>query len=124
MKYYYTCSLQAAYMAKEFGMEFCHIENIGCIVDPSQEIRVYGKAYIHPDSIKLLEPQKYDVVIVSRSFCADSLSYVDGAKGSLQPSILLKDLISNDERDIQLVEILQRGGKHFFYPIKYSGGTS
>lgn len=68
-RYYYTCPIKAAYMAKYYGMRFvdCSKE-----YDISDFVRLdYGdvyddldeKFYIHPDSLHLLEPVAGDLLI-------------------------------------------------------------
>lgn len=69
-RYYYTCPLQAAYMAKEFGMIFFTPED----EEYNEEIYADGnvecafefdgveRLYIHPDSVHMLEPKTGDVI--------------------------------------------------------------
>lgn len=66
MKYFYTCPLEAAYMAKRFGMRFCDRTGLSVSVDPSvwyMAERHYqaGSLCIHPDSLHLLEPTDGDL---------------------------------------------------------------
>lgn len=76
-KYFYTDPLAAAWMVKNFGMKLQSINNgpVQFSMDEESEIPKYemigemedkygweviNKAYIHPDSVHLLEPQKGD----------------------------------------------------------------
>lgn len=68
MKYFYTDPLAAAWMAKHFWMAF--ITRDAWELFQLEERWRYktslalfqGKFYIHPDSVKLLEPQPEDCV--------------------------------------------------------------
>lgn len=82
MKYYYTCPLKAAYMAKYFGMKYALFHADGHIVSEIKRENIekdvalgeseisrlflqsgnFGKYYIHPDSLHLLEPMVGDLV--------------------------------------------------------------
>jgi hypothetical protein len=85
MKYYYTDPLAAAWMAKHFGMRFCahdgeHIEikqdgfrgtcegeewDRWLRSERSSPYEYKKLAYIHPDSLHLLEPKVGDLVELS-----------------------------------------------------------
>ncbi len=59
MKYYYTCPLKAAYMAKYFGMRYEYrvdSDNPSC----DSEFQVGDKYFIHPDSLHLLKFREGD----------------------------------------------------------------
>lgn len=70
MRYFYTDSLQAAWMESRFGVKFenAELSIIGnsmayYFVNPRDGSRFKGRFYIHPDSLKLLEPQEGDIGI-------------------------------------------------------------
>lgn len=67
-RYFYTCPLKAAFMAKYYGMRFEPISDIASI----REFMWHGignfiglweedRYYIHPDSLHLLEPKNCDL---------------------------------------------------------------
>jgi hypothetical protein len=78
-RYYYDCPIEAAYMAKNFGMEFqdendwdaeviIHDKDAGFLYSrgteemASKEMYIGEKIYVHPDSLPILEPQPKDKV--------------------------------------------------------------
>ena len=102
-RYYYTCPIQAAYMAKEFGMVFtemysAEIEILDGNLVVSDIVDVDGgKFYIRPDSEKLLEQEAGDL-------CAPK--DFDNT-GSAFPAAIL---------GANAGKIMQRNGKPFFWP--------
>lgn len=84
MRYYYTDPLAAAWMAKQFGMKFTDAAGEPVSIqesyfrgtksgaaweawindESSTPYVALSQAYIHPDSLHLLEPQVGDVVAV------------------------------------------------------------
>ncbi len=112
-KYYYDCPLEAAYMAKNFGMRFIAPLNAkfdwkspDSYMSRNREwILINGKLYIHPDSVAMLEPRDDDLceVVDDDMFCVDCGGvYGYGC-----------DII---ERQNKFKKIIQRDGKPFFWP--------
>ncbi len=104
-KYFYTDPLKAAWMAREYGMEFissCTGDNIDWANDFC-EVSPQGwncsKFYIHPDSLHILGPKVDDIMWWT---CGDGLALAQAT--SL--------LIQQDGGR----EIIQRNGKAFFAP--------
>jgi len=94
MRYYYEDPLEAAYMAKHYGMK----------LDPEIEVYIYRdeenfKYYIHPDSLPLLEPMDGDLV-------TDAV---------ISQIAMLKEM---RKADLPVGKIIQRAGKAFHWPKK------
>lgn len=72
-KYYYDDPISAAYMAKNFDFQimgsphhiFEHWKDIAA------NYATGGKYYLHPDSVKLLEPQEDDLCDFEEVACCD-----------------------------------------------------
>lgn len=89
MRYYYTDPLAAAWMAKYFGMKFTHGQGFEIYLSPHESwsgwyytqsgIRVHRHPnetlYIHPDSVKLMEPQVGDILSVRSVLGKDKKPY-------------------------------------------------
>ena len=68
MKHFYRDAIDAAYMAKKFGMEF--IDPITGRIEPSDiGTALFSRGYVHPDSLHLLEPQKNDLTLHNNLYC-------------------------------------------------------
>lgn len=117
-RYFYTDPLAAAWMAKHFGMR------LSLSAFDSDEVKLYngevkllcntlvvcstgfvagladGKFYIHPDSVKLLEPQEGDVC---EHPMLKNYYHIDGEENSRW---------ANDLR----MKIIQRNGIAFMWP--------
>lgn len=73
MKYYYDCPIEAAYMAKNFGMQFRSTRNQVLYFDGGSDFRsekdcgIYGGEYyfLAPESLALLEPREGDIVKIN-----------------------------------------------------------
>ena len=69
-KYFYDCSIKAAYMAKEFGMDFYSSDDIDSYFEHDLESLLdvinedTNNFYIHEDSLSMLEPVGGDHVTV------------------------------------------------------------
>lgn len=105
MKYFYTDSLAAAWMAKHFGMMF----NEDGIIwnapdDRGAKIGFCNKQYIHPDSLHLLEPKIDDIIMAT----------VDNI---LRP-IVLNPFTKHEIRDAAIgsIPIISRNGIPFMWP--------
>jgi hypothetical protein len=106
-KYYYTCPYSAAYMAHTFDMmlgceyedeyEEVHFEPDVCPYDLAHT-PIGDKAYIHPDSLHILEPQAGDLV---RSIEWEGRDFY-------------KKCHADDVSDAR--EVIQRNGKAFIMP--------
>ena len=99
-KAFYDCPLQAAYMAKHFGMLIKHpcggIYTLSALLCEETDERIEKpKKYIHPDSMKLLEPQVGDLILE------------DG-----KPYYVLQQIGDNFISS----QIIQRGGLPFHWP--------
>lgn len=74
MRYYYTDPLAAAWMTKHFGMDYEQPEHFDinwndahtyCSRSGNWAIKNSGgRLYIHPDSLRLLEPAGKDVILI------------------------------------------------------------
>lgn len=113
MRYYYTDALAAAWMAREFGVEFAIPSYeiwFGTSIETMRELCRYchdDYFYLTPDSEKILEPQEGDIKTIehappmarTRDDFKESLAET---LGITQPSIITK--------------VIQREGKPFFWP--------
>src|SRR5271166_6517651 len=108
MRYFYTDPLAAEWMMDKFGMEF--------ETDKGQRISIFDgfflaendrsnidKAYIHPDSMHLLEPQVGDLVSECGNFHI--------AESSCEPQFIIP--ITNYSK---AAKIIQRNGMAFHWP--------
>jgi hypothetical protein len=126
MRYFYTCPIEAAYMAKNFSMKFLKpsIKNVGGKIVPCEwpandwETDFFcssqsdcdwesGPFYIHHDSLPIFEPQEGDSGITGGELL---VNFTDG-----DWCILLPDGYQGLDDDIQ-VKIIQRQGKAFIMP--------
>jgi len=139
-RYFYTDPLEAAYMAKHFGMRFsegeiydgkgtayaCQIFAVQRFDSESIEIHCTDKGnyqfYIHPDSLALLEPIKDDLIHIVRGFCSYYKIVHDVVKrGGKVVTGIWSDGEHWDTSTSVLLhdwEIIQRDGKAFFWPEK------
>lgn len=145
IKPHYKCPIEAAYMAKNFGVKYgikyhgrlvwdCigridepmeplkHVEDI---LDPISD---YKTLYVHPTSLSIFEPQRDDIIEIcmpTMPFCRN-VQYAE-YKG------LVKDYLGNENRQYQAdktryfidqepiyIKILQRNGKTFIMPQEES----
>lgn len=102
-RYFYTDPLAAAWMAENFGMLFIPSD------ENEEKVTVFGKfvfpcrAYIHPDSLHLLEPQT-----------GDACSYP-----VTDPNYFFKYEPSHPIADSDMdAKIIQRNGLPFMWPEK------
>ena len=124
-RYYYDCPLQAAYMAKYFGMKFglkcngivvwdCQRNGMSKEWHPITEWQHiaedgasedYQPLYIHPDSLSILEPQEDDVIIDDEDYpwLVSSCGY--------------RNNCTIFEAQEWMKEIIKRDGKPFFWPL-------
>lgn len=129
MKLYYDDPLIAVYMVREFGVKF-KAEHMWCLHDVTSlygeiEISFEDKTefdfglclfsnteightsesilYIHSDSHSIFEPQDGDLIYMK-----------NGSHTMLIDDIWIENF--GDKFDLQLDEIIQRNGKHFFMP--------
>lgn len=137
-RYYYTDPLKAAWMAREFGMKLI------CYYEPEDEGLEYAgdeesypfehaaihaemwgdvitekcrRQYIHPDSLKILEPQVGDLIL----FEWGALTYVTPAWVHEFKDGECRVVCGPQGPDdiclpIEECEIIQRNGKAFFWP--------
>lgn len=135
-KYYYSCPLSAAYMAKNFGMRFLlegeEFDEWGAEIrdlwpDFGEDTAI--KYHIHPDSLHLLEPRPGDLVI-----CDDKYRHIWAATGVPLDWGSLKNLRGNDQyleiprfledRELKrirkdgITKIIQRQKMPFHWPEK------
>jgi hypothetical protein len=124
-RYYYTDPLAETWMAKHFGMRFQKLVWDECSWPPGMwhdfdlvEVVTDGWGnpslprggkpyfYIHPDSLPLLEPDGLDLCRVT---------YDNGfsESESIEPWGYSK--LSGERPALRLLEIIQRGGKPFFW---------
>ena len=108
-KYYYTCPIKAAYMAKEFGII------IGMIVGSSEIIRCSkdwenvvnyrcGNMYVAPESKHIFEPEAGDI-----------FSYK--MFGKVATYILPENQDGKEwVKEANEIQIIMRAGKQFFMP--------
>lgn len=127
-RYYYSCPLQAAYMAKEFGMRILathHGEQIdthgNCIAYCEHEFGWESPFYIRPDSQHLLHPKRGDLVLATytkeSSFVYRHVTMVCDRYylvGGFPDQYGYPDYINNGDRKI--LKVIQRNGKPFFWP--------
>lgn len=127
MRYFYTDPLAAAWMAKHFGMKFKdeHIEvfpvrswiSLQDLKGIDVELKEFAKFYLHPDSVKLLEPQHSDVVLCA--ICGtDGKHLYDDAGFASDDGRVVTDLFYNDDKGIKTddCKIIQRNGIAFHWP--------
>ncbi len=125
---YYTCPLEAAYMAKyhnfTFGFydedteEFIEMDDLDCWIAESEDTERF---YLHPDSLSLLEPQDGDAfrILVPQSVGEPIWMYgyieVDGT------SYLTTDHGYREDVERLMsqykLEIGRRNDRQFFWPI-------
>jgi hypothetical protein len=123
MKYYYTDQEQARWMGYRYGMRFFSPEtgeyqeeaytwdNVDLVCGDGGD-----RAYVHPDSLRLLEPVLGDLVTVKNAF-AQYIAFVepDGfAKcNHHMPQVFL---CQRGDHSFKVTSIIQRGGKAFIWP--------
>lgn len=105
-RYFYTCPLMASYMAKHFGMIFQQFNLRGDKTTICEFVCVSisdtGVFYIHPDSVKLLEPQEGDLFLADHHQCSDC-----GTEMFFYTDDYGKDAVK---------KIIQRNGIAFMWP--------
>lgn len=115
-RWYYDDPLAAAWMAQHFGMEF-HREGYpnrykedfsdwyGCGLSEVMYGKGFGKFYVHPDSLHLLEPKELDV---GNDAKRNLMIFLDGH---------WRDW-GNDECALNMPhKIIQRNGIPFHWPL-------
>lgn len=128
MKAYYRCPLQAAYMNKEFGVEFKDANPktgteawLGKFL--YREVETY---YIHPDSMSVFEPQVGDMITQKDDDGIQELSGWVGDKDD--EGLVIYSFLQNGKpvakgrsimdhimfEDVEM--IIQRDNKPFFWP--------
>jgi len=139
-KLYYTDPLAAAYMSREFGVEYHKLGKIanwkvwqidgevdGAIfIDPKIMSHIDflhdfgGKFSIHPDSLHIFEPQEGDYIYFDNEFGENRDEY---GIGEVSISLWTDEVLSVRWGNIGLrlnecenVRIIQRNGKPFFWP--------
>lgn len=129
MKYFYTCAIKAAYMAKEFGVKYEEEDSTKRMIahnfegvkatdwkHPDSYLNMKGnwiekKFYVAPESEKIFEPKLFDLghhlddapVIYQKEVNSGEMAWL----GSGHHYGLYKD---------SEVEIIKREGKLFFMP--------
>lgn len=120
-RYFYTDPLAAAWMAKHFGMRFGIFERGKFNWEPIYYGGYWGpikegdsffsenveKFYIHPDSVKLLEPQVLDVAQETNK---------DDRKRVVQIASPVQASQISDEIKMGLGKIIQRNSITFMWP--------
>lgn len=116
-RYFYTDAIAAAWMAKHFGMQYVCGGDSCMTWESIQEYDMNGKwewdapikpiAYIHPDSLFLIEPTNGDVMYVPED---PTQKYPYAISYIWRPFFIKKD----DERAV----IVMRDNKPFFMPQK------
>lgn len=84
MRYYYSCPIKAAYMAKHFGMLFLFryedgqeisLRGLGNMLAYADGSLGEAKFYVHPDSLHLLDAQKEDLIGFTPQCYSDERRY-------------------------------------------------
>lgn len=117
MKYFYNDPLAAAWMAKHFGMRFNFIcEDEGILYRPTNSDFIDSVcgiweriAYIHPDSLHLLEPHMGDYII-EHAQTHDVFLIDDAGYGKSCTLLEAQAWIKEGDR------IIQRNGMAFMWP--------
>ena len=120
-KLYYDDPLIAAYMGREFGVEFENEDETATFVmeggaeyatlSQIQQCVLHHKYYIHPDSYHIFEPRGDDIGIADGILCHYYKSY--------------KEWIGTDDLETAFctAEIIMRDGKHFMMPSVFAEAT-
>ena len=108
---YYTCPLKAAYMAKEFGVEYSYCPGAFSYSFRNNDLAQYKeKYYIHAESMAVLKPKEKDLVEIGGQLETVERLFIN-AHGE-------RMLWAEDEHytpgDVD--KIIQREGKQFFWP--------
>ena len=117
---YYDDALQAAWMAREFGVKFKSgfalnekIEDRFILEDIDAKQKY--KLIVHPDSLAIFGIQRDDLVqwtVYKGKGVFHERTYTENAHDEL-----IKALNSGD-KSVSDIKIIQRQGKHFFIPKK------
>lgn len=120
-KLYYTDPLQAAWMAREFGVKFENEDDAAMFVieggdeyatlSQMQQTITSKKYYIHPDSYHIFEPQEGDVV--EYNIICDKYPLEKRASHCLVTKTMMQTLGAI----WVLEEIIQRNNTAFFMPL-------
>lgn len=124
-KLYYDCAIQAAYMAKEFGVRLCnkHGETINLVLvhmDDNERIN------IHPDSLHIFKPQVGDLIELDgwAHYAVSLEAYAGmgklyGKRAHFIELECIADFTSPEETDWWFEEgkILSRNNKSFIWPL-------
>lgn len=126
MRYYYDCPIKAAYMHKNFGVNFCDKTGLTVSANPSlwymaERHYMAQSLYIHPDSMGIFEPQVGDLVKATyNKECTFVHRIVSGVEidhylvGGFPDHYGYPDYIGDGERKI--FKIIQRKGIPFLWP--------
>lgn len=96
MKYFYTDPLEAAYMAKHFGVKFHDYDWSFDLIECLEGITHDRNYVIHPDIYHILEPQVGDLLLWSGHY---HVAYTE-----------------DEAKKFKYGKIIQRNGKAFFWP--------
>lgn len=114
-RYFYRDPLEAAYMAKHFGMEFQRGDQ--CVVGWSDFVELEycrwdAPFYIHPESLHLLDPQVRDLCQFK---CGNN--HVNWARiANIALNISFSVYPTGARRFDKFLRIIQRDGQPFFWP--------
>lgn len=102
-RYFYTCHLSAAFMAKWYGMRYSNrlalnYEHVSG--DTVEDWSNQGPYYIHPDSLPLLEPMVGDLIYMETPMKRE---WIHVERHDLQ-------------KDLRGYRIIQRQGRAFIWP--------
>ena len=132
---YYTCPLQAAYMAKEFGVK-SRIHKYGDKFwdaggeerfeysdDPELIVDLWIEDYpeergIHPDSMAVFEPMVGDLVTGTARYMDNKSDFCSGVYNTAADVGWQIEEFNGRVfgRDVSNLRIIQRQGKPFFWP--------
>lgn len=108
---YYTCPIEAAYMAKNFGVKIMVNDTEGtemlCVISSLSR----DKYYIHPDSLSVFEPQEGDLV-----YCMGSYQIMPADIDDFGVKYDRRIIIQNVTSPIATGKIIQRNNKPFIMP--------
>jgi hypothetical protein len=116
-KYFYDCPLKAAWMAKHFGMRFSGDKYCLQFDAYGSKPMYYPDLYIiHPDSLRLFDPQPFD--LLQGSFCFGRLDYYVLVKEKFNGhgEQITQDRLSDGT--FNLDKIIQRDGVSFMWPAR------
>ena len=116
-KYYYTEPLEAAYMAKNFGI-FIVIDKLNSTQSANDIMRLDSeKYYIDKDSFHILKPQQWDLV-EEGDINYGIITDCDDENAAIQYSTDENGTTLCDFMPVDELTIIQRDEKPFFNPRK------